>query len=191
MKQKDLRNKDNYNRISKFISLVLRHSPEIIGITLDKNGWTDTETLIKKLYPKFGIDLGILKEIVASDNKQRYSFSADFTKIRANQGHSVSVDLELLPQKPPAILYHGTAQRFVQSIYQKGIQKQNRQYVHLSKDLETAQKVGSRHGEVFVFQIDTCKMLSEGYLFYLSENGVWLTDEVPSRFLSSYDELIE
>ncbi|MFK8266591.1 RNA 2'-phosphotransferase [Capnocytophaga cynodegmi] len=191
MKKKELKNRENYKKISKFISLVLRHSPEVIGISLDKNGWTDTGILIKKLSSKFDIDLNILKEIVASDDKQRYSFSSDFTKIRANQGHSVSVDLELLPQKPPVILYHGTAQRFVQSIYQKGIQKQNRQYVHLSKDVETAQKVGSRHGEVFVFQIDTHKMLSEGYLFYLSENGVWLTDEVPVRFLNPYNKLVE
>lgn len=191
MKKKELKNRENYKKISKFISLVLRHNPEVIGISLDKNGWTDTGILIKKLSSKFDIDLNILKEIVASDDKQRYSFSSDFTKIRANQGHSVSVDLELLPQKPPTILYHGTAQRFVQSIYQKGIQKQNRQYVHLSKDVETAQKVGSRHGEVFVFQIDTHKMLSEGYLFYLSENGVWLTDEVPVRFLNPYNKLVE
>lgn len=191
MKKKELKNRENYKKISKFISLVLRHNPEVIGISLDKNGWTDTGILIKKLSSKFDIDLNILKEIVASDDKQRYSFSSDFTKIRANQGHSVSVDLELLPQKPPTILYHGTAQRFVQSIYQKGIQKQNRQYVHLSKDVETAQKVGNRHGEVFVFQIDTHKMLSEGYLFYLSENGVWLTDEVPARFLSPYSKLVE
>lgn len=191
MKVKDIKNKNNYNKISKFISLVLRHSPEVIGISLDKNGWTDTEIFLKKIRPKYAIDINILKEIVATDGKQRYSFSPDYTKIRANQGHSVSVDLELLPQKPPAVLYHGTAQRFVGSIYKQGIQKQNRQYVHLSKDLETAQKVGSRHGEVFIFQIDTSKMAEEGYLFYLSENGVWLTDEVPTRFLSQYSENVD
>lgn len=184
MKKKELKNSENHKKISKFISLVLRHSPEVIGISLDKNGWTDTQILIQKIKPKFPIDFDILKEIVDTDEKQRYSFSADFKKIRANQGHSVSVDLELLPQMPPLVLYHGTAQRFVGGIYQKGIQKQSRQYVHLSEDIETAQKVGARHGEVVVFQIDTKSMYNEGYHFYLSENGVWLTDEVPAQFLT-------
>ncbi len=104
MKKKDLKNSENHKKISKFISLVLRHSPEVIGISLDKNGWTDTQILIQKIKPKFPIDFDILKEIVDTDEKQRYSFSADFKKIRANQGHSVSVDLELLPQMPPSVL---------------------------------------------------------------------------------------
>lgn len=190
MKKKELKNRENYKKISKFISLVLRHSPEVIGISLDKNGWTDTEKLLAKMKPTFDINLDILKEIVVSNEKQRYSFSADFKKIRANQGHSVSVDLELLQQTPPPTLYHGTAQRFVDSILRNGIQKQSRQYVHLSEDVQTAITVGSRHGKYFVFQIDTQKMIENGHQFFLSENGVWLTDEVPTKFLSPYKKNI-
>jgi len=171
---------EKHKKESKFLSLVLRHHPEAIGISLDAHGWAEVNMLIKHMKCKFPVfSLKILEEIVATDSKQRYAFSEDNTKIRANQGHSLAVELELLPQTPPECLYHGTASRFVKS----GLQKQTRQYVHLSIDITTATKVGARHGKPVIFKVDTKAMYEAGYVFYLSANGVWLTDEVPPKFL--------
>ena len=179
---------EKYKKESKFLSLVLRHHPEAIGITLDTHGWAEVNVLIKHMKRKFPVfSLKMLEEIVATDNKQRYAFSEDNTKIRANQGHSLAVELELLPQIPPDHLYHGTASRFVESILKSGLQKQTRQYVHLSTDIETATKVGSRHGSPIIFKVNTKAMNQAGFIFYLSANGVWLTDKVPPKFL----ELVE
>ena len=175
---------EKYKKESKFLSLVLRHHPEAIGITLDKHGWAEVSTLIKNMKRKFPVfSLKMLEEIVATDGKQRYAFGEDGAKIRANQGHSLAVELELLPQTPPECLYHGTANRFVESILKTGILKQTRQYVHLSAAIETAIKVGSRHGKPVILKVDTARMHEQGYTFYLSANGVWLTDEVPPKFL--------
>ena len=175
---------EKYKKESKFLSLVLRHHPEAIGISLDTHGWAEVNMLIKNMKRKFPVfSLKMLEEIVATDSKQRYAFSEDNTKIRANQGHSLAVELELLPQTPPECLYHGTASRFVESILKSGLQKQTRQYVHLSIDIATATKVGARHGKPVIFKVNTMAMYEAGYVFYLSANGVWLTDEVPPKFL--------
>lgn len=171
--------------LSKFISLILRHKPEVIGITLDEHGWADVNELISGINSsgKYTLDMSILEEVVRTDNKQRYSFSEDRTKIRANQGHSVNVDVELRECEPPEYLYHGTAERFVQSILRQGLTPQTRQYVHLSKDTDTAEKVGKRHGKPRIFTVAAGEMYRRGYKFYLSENGVWLTKLVPTEYL--------
>ncbi|MGN0586230.1 MAG: RNA 2'-phosphotransferase [Oscillospiraceae bacterium] len=171
--------------LSKFISLILRHKPQVIGITLDEHGWADVTELIDGINKsgKFTIDMSILEEVVRTDSKQRYSFSEDRTKIRANQGHSVNVDVELRECEPPEYLYHGTAERFVESIMQQGLTPQTRLYVHLSKDTVTAEKVGKRHGKPHIFTVYTGEMYRNGYKFYLSENGVWLTKSVPTEYL--------
>ena len=172
--------------IGKFLSLILRHEPSKIGIQLDANGWADIEELIQKC-GKYRVSFTRkeLEEIGATNNKKRYSLNDDQTKIRANQGHSIAVDLEFTPQEPPAFLYHGTADRFLPSIYSEGIKKMSRQHVHLSQDKETAIAVGSRHGRVVVLTILAGKMQEEGLLFYCSANGVWLTDYIDPKYISS------
>lgn len=166
-------------QVGKFISLILRHKPETIGIELDENGWADVSELIAGLNRKgYPIDMAILDEIVANNNKKRYSFNIDKTKIRANQGHSINVDIELSPTIPPDILYHGTADRFVDSIRKNGLDRKNRNHVHLSADTETAINVGKRHGKPIVLKINAKAMYQDGHDFFLSENGVWLTDSV-------------
>ncbi len=173
-----------YTKLSKFLSLVLRHKPEEIGIELDTNGWTDVKCLIKKmnLYGK-RIDFETLEVILETNNKKRFSFNEDKSLIRANQGHSIEIDLGYKPKNPPKRLFHGTGAKYVDSIYKIGIRKKSRHHVHLSKDIETALSVGQRHGKPVVFEILTDEMVNEGFEFYESENGVWLTDEVPVRFI--------
>lgn len=173
------------NVVSKYMSLILRHKPEVIGITLDEHGWANTEELIagiKKKYPKFGRTH--LNIIVDTDNKQRYSFNEDKTKIRANQGHSIPVDVELEEKEPPEDLYHGTAEKYFDSICGTGLIPKSRLYVHLSKDIETALNVGKRHGKPVLFLIKAGEMYRDGYKFYRSKNGVWLTKEVPAKYLA-------
>lgn len=165
--------------VSKYISLILRHKPETIGITLDEHGWANVDELIQGVH----ISLEKLEEIVKTDNKQRYSFNEDHTKIRANQGHSIQVDVELEEKLPPSILYHGTATKYQESIEQSGLIPKSRLYVHLSKDIDTAKIVGSRHGKVIVYEVDCAKMIEDGCVFYLSKNGVWLTKEVKFKYL--------
>lgn len=172
-------------KIGKYICLILRHKPEIIGIELDKNGWANIDELIngvKKKYPDLNRER--LEYIVKTDNKQRYSLSDDKSKIRARQGHSIDVDVELKELTPPELLYHGTAERFLESIMKEGLVPKSRLYVHLSKDVETAEKVGKRHGKPAVLKIETGKMAEDGFKFYLSENGVWLTKAVPPKYFS-------
>lgn len=175
-------------KTSVFISLILRHKPEAAGITLDSHGWADVNALIKGINSKdsYSINFDTLEEIVRTDNKRRYSFNDDKTKIRANQGHSVNVDVELKEAKPPETLYHGTGEKFVKSIREEGLKPKNRLYVHLSADEETAEKVGSRHGKPHIFLVCSGKMFEAGYKFYLSENGVWLTKSVPPQFLEEH-----
>lgn len=173
-------------KIGKFLSLILRHNPQIIGITLDENGWANVAELIEGMNTKgHQIDKKILEEIVETNNKSRYSFNHDKTKIRANQGHSLAVDVELKMVRPLERLYHGTAERFLESIKQNGLQKRNRNHVHLSADKETALAVGKRHGTPIVLTIDAKQMHRDGFVFYLSQNGVWLVDEVPTEYLST------
>ena len=169
---------------SKYISLILRHKPEVIGITLDEHGWADVSQLIAGVSKTHRLDRQLLEKIVAEDEKQRYSFNEDKTLIRANQGHSIPVDVELEEVTPPAVLYHGTGEKFVSSINSIGLIPKSRLYVHLSGDIETAVKVGQRHGKPVVYIIDSGKMSADGYQFYRSVNGVWLTKSVPVKYLS-------
>lgn len=172
------------DRLSVFISLILRHKPEEIGITLDKHGWANVKELIAGINNAGRkIDMEALEEIVQTDNKGRYSFNEDKTLIRANQGHSIPVDIEFKEIIPPDILYHGTATKSLDGIKQHGIKSMSRLYVHLSKDLETAIKVGNRHGKCVVLVIDTKKMFGDGIKFYLSENGVLLTKYVDWKYV--------
>lgn len=171
--------------IGRFLSLILRHKPDVIGITLDEHGWASTEELIQGIARRQSFDMAMLEAIVAEDNKQRYSFNADKTKIRANQGHSVPVDVELEAMTPPSILYHGTAEKYAASIAEKGLIPKSRLYVHLSADMDTALKVGARHGQPLLFRVAASEMERDGYTFYRSVNGVWLTKEVPVKYLST------
>ena len=177
--------KNDDTSLSKFISLILRHKPEEIGITLDRHGWADTAQLIKGIRSTGRrIDTETLERIVRNDEKQRYSFSENGKKIRANQGHSIPVEVEMRTAVPPARLYHGTAEKALESIMQNGILKMNRLYVHLSGDIETAFKVGSRHGKPVVLIIDTAAMSSDGYVFKISENGVWQSENIPQMYIA-------
>lgn len=170
---------------SKFISLVLRHQPEAIGLQLDENGWAMVQELINKMTAAgTALDIEILEEVVATNDKKRFAFNEDKTKIRASQGHSIEVNLELKAVTPPAILYHGTTDRYIESIFKTGLQKQSRRHVHLSASIDTAKSVGSRHGKPVILTINTKAMQDAGFLFYLSENNVWLTDHVPPQYLS-------
>lgn len=178
-------NEQNKKTIGKFLSLILRHEPSKIGITLDAQGWADVDELIAKCNKHHHrLTKDDLIEIVDTNDKKRYSFNHDRTKIRANQGHSIKIDLALDPAEPPEFLYHGTATRFVQSIREQGILKGSRQHVHLSLDVQTAVKVGSRHGKVEVLTILSGKMYRDGIVFYVSDNGVWLTDYVDVKYIS-------
>ena len=170
--------------ISRYMSLILRHRPEVISISLDEHGWADVDDMINGIAEKNeGFNMEILEEIVKTDNKQRYSFNADKTLIRANQGHSVPVDVELDEKEPPESLYHGTGEKYVSSIGTQGLIPKSRLYVHLSSDIDTAKNVGRRHGKEVVYSVTTRKMYQDGYKFYLSVNGVWLTKKVPLEYL--------
>lgn len=175
----------NLTNVSKFISLVLRHKPETIGIALDEHGWANVDELINgvsKNYPEFNID--ILEEIVRTDDKQRYSFNEDHTLIRANQGHSIPVDVELEELEPPKFLYHGTGKKYVESINRDGLISKSRLYVHLSEDISKALEVGERHGGLGdVYRVYSGDMYKNGFKFYKSKNGVWLTKHVPVEYL--------
>lgn len=171
------------DKLSVFLSLVLRHQPEAANIKLDKHGWANVEELLEGVNNTGRvINKKILEEIVAKDKKQRYSFNQDKTLIRANQGHSVHVDVELTEQEPPEFLYHGTATRFINSIEQEGLKPMSRLYVHLSKDIETARVVGKRHGDPVILRVHSGIMYKENCKFYLSENGVWLTEKVDAKY---------
>ena len=174
----------NLTKASRYISLLLRHKPQVGDLTLDEHGWCDVPSLIIAVEKRnCGFDMNTLEEIVRTDEKQRYSFNEDKTLIRANQGHSIPVDVELTELTPPDILYHGTATKNVDSIQKTGLQHMSRLYVHLSLDYETAIKVGSRHGKAIVFVVNTKKMHDDGFIFYRSTNGVWLTKDVPPQYL--------
>ena len=174
---------------SKFLSMILRHRPEVIGITLDEHGWADVQELISGVNNTDGhtLDRETLEEIVRTDEKQRYSFNEDHTLIRANQGHSIPVDVEPEEKTPPDVLWHGTGEKYVSSIDRQGLIPKSRLYVHLSTDTETARKVGSRHGKPVIYTIDCRKMTEDGYRFYLSANGIWLTKSVPPQYLRKTD----
>lgn len=169
---------------SKFISLILRHKPDVIGITLDEHGWANVDELLTGLN-KAGhiVCMKDLEDIVSTDNKQRYSFNEDKTLIRANQGHSINVDVELKEVEPPSILYHGTTKDVLESIYKQGIKPMSRLYVHLSKDIDTATKVAKRRRNPIILEVNTEQMRKDNIKFYLSSNGVWLTKYVDSKYI--------
>ena len=170
--------------ISRFLSYVLRHAPESIGLSLDANGWADVAELLAAA-GKAGrrIDLATLRAVVAENDKQRFTLSDDGRRIRAAQGHSIAVDLALAPSEPPSRLYHGTATRNLDAIRAEGLKPGRRQQVHLSLDPETARKVGQRHGQPAVLTVDAAAMRRDGHRFFRADNGVWLTDSVPARYL--------
>ena len=184
--------KSDKKNTSKFISLILRHKPETIGITLDEQGWAVVQELIDGINQSEGhtLDMEILEEIVRTDEKQRYSFNDDHTLIRANQGHSISVDVELEEKTPPDILWHGTGEKYAASIDAQGLIPKSRLYVHLSSDKETAKKVGGRHGRPVIYEINCRQMAADGYRFLESANHVWLTKEVPVKYLRKEEILI-
>jgi len=170
---------------SKFLSYVLRHKPESIGITLDENGWVEVPVLLKASNAVGkNISMELLEEIVESNDKRRFAFNETKDRIRASQGHSVkNIDLALEEIKPPEILYHGTVEKYLTAIEQSGLQKMNRQYVHLSATKDTATSVGSRRGKPIILEVEALNMYRAGHKFYLSANSVWLTDNVPWEFI--------
>lgn len=171
-------------RISKYLSKHLRHEPERLGLRLAPGGWVPVEDLLHaSARNRFPITREELEDVVARNDKQRFSFDPTGELIRANQGHSVDVDLQLAPADPPDVLYHGTGDRSAEAIARSGLRKMRRHHVHLSGDVDTARAVGARHGRPVVFEVDTAGMRRAGHTFYRSTNGVWLTDHVPPKYL--------
>ena len=170
-------------KLGQYLSLILRHKPEVIGIQLDEHGWAKVDELIAGIRKTQFMDQTLLEKLVAEDEKGRYAFSDDKTLIRANQGHSIPVDVGLKEVQPPEVLWHGTGEKYVASIDREGLISKSRLYVHLSADFQTALKVGSRHGKPVVYAVDARRMHEEGYVFFLSVNGVWLTQRVPMAYL--------
>ncbi|AXT59570.1 RNA 2'-phosphotransferase [Aquimarina sp. AD10] len=176
--------KTNHKNTSKFLSLILRHNPAKIGLQLDDNGWADvTELLSKSKNHSPNLDIDLLKEIVQNNDKKRFAFNDDQSKIRANQGHSLDINLGYIPKQPPEFLYHGTVSKFIDAIKEKGILKMSRHHVHLSQDRETAIKVGSRRGKPIVLTLRSGAMHTNGVEFFQSDNGVWLTDHVLPEYI--------
>ena len=177
-------NEKRRTRISKFLSLILRHKPEAVGLTLDSNGWIEVETLLEACAAnRNAFTRAELEEVVATNDKKRFAFDENKAKIRASQGHSIAVEIEFEEKNPPEILYHGTAERNIKTIQEKGLLKMRRHHVHLSSDIETALKVGKRYGKPIVLKVKAEEMANENYKFFVSANGVWLTEKVPPQFL--------
>jgi putative RNA 2'-phosphotransferase len=177
-------NEKEATRISKLMNLVLRHKPETINIILDEQGWTDVDILMERLNVQgLNVTKAILEHVVSTNNKSRFAFNADCTRIRASQGHSVNIELGYELKQPPAVLFHGTAESSLPSIFKTGLEKRSRQHVHLSTNTETATSVAQRYGKPVVLQVAALLMFEDGYHFYLSENNVWLTDHVPAKYL--------
>lgn len=177
-------NEQRRTRVSKYLALHLRHQPESLGLTLEPGGWVPVDQLLAAASAHgFPISRAELTEVVAKCNKKRYAFNPSGTKIRANQGHSTDVELDLPPTPPPAELYHGTTTRFADAIRADGLKKMARHHVHLSADVATAVAVGTRHGRPLVFSVDAASMSRDGFTFYRSANGVWLVDAVPPQYL--------
>ncbi len=175
-------------KVSKFLSLVLRHKPERIGLRLDRAGWANVEELLAQArLHGLALTRAELAEIVATNDKQRFSFDAEGLRIRAVQGHSVEVELGYAPTVPPAALYHGTAAQFLPSIKREGLKRGARRHVHLSPDAATALKVGARRGPSVVLEVQAGRMHEDGLIFYRATNGVWLTEQVPSSYITFFD----
>jgi putative RNA 2'-phosphotransferase len=167
-------------RVSRRLSYVLRHHPDSVGLTLDVHGWVAVDDLLAALR----LTRAELDDVIARNDKRRFAFDDTGTRIRASQGHSVRVDLGLAPAVPPGELFHGTVERFLGAILTEGLRPRNRHAVHLSADRETAERVGARRGEPVVLRVDAAAMARDGVVFTRSENGVWLVDAVPPRYLS-------
>lgn len=182
-------NEKKITQLSRFLSLVLRHKPETIGIQPDQQGWVMVDELLEKTN-RYGItlDRATLDHIVETNSKKRFAFNEALDKIRASQGHSIDIELGYANQQPPDILYHGTGAKSVQSILNTGLEKRGRLHVHLSKDMETAIQVGQRHGKPVVFKVLAGQMYQDSFMFYISDNGVWLTDCVPVKYLQQVYE---
>ncbi|MCR4814730.1 MAG: RNA 2'-phosphotransferase [Lachnospiraceae bacterium] len=174
---------EDLKRIGKYVSMLLRHHPEEAGVILDEHGWTDVESLIHRVSPKYPLTEEMLHQMAFAPDKQRYEFSEDGKRIRAVHGHSVNVDLGYEEVKPPKILYHGTAEKYLDAILAEGLKKQSRQFVHLSELREQAETVGRRHGRLVMFTVKAEEMYRDGYRFYKSVSGVWLTNHVPIEYL--------
>lgn len=176
-------------KISKYLSKHLRHQPQRLGLTLAPRGWVSVDDLLAACtVHRFPLTRSELEEVVATNDKQRFSFDPTKTRIRANQGHSVAVDLQLPVQVPPEVLYHGTGETAVASILDSGLLKMSRHHVHLSTDIATARKVGARHGRPVVLAIDAAAMYQDGFVFYCSDNGVWLVEDIPPDYISVLSE---
>ncbi len=179
------------NKTSKFLSFVLRHKPEAIGLNLDANGWANIDKLITSANSAeegMQLDRELIIKVVNDNDKKRFIISDDGQNIRANQGHSIKIDLELKPTKPPETLYHGTASRFLDSILKEGLKPGKRQHVHLSTNIETATQVGQRYGKPVILKVNTLAMCKQGHQFFVSENGVWLTETVPKDYIQDYPQ---
>ncbi|MEZ5961752.1 MAG: RNA 2'-phosphotransferase [Hyphomonadaceae bacterium] len=171
-------------RISKTLSYWLRHRPDEAGLTLDTQGWADVDAVLAALTAaRLPGDIDALLAVVEQSDKQRFELSPDLARVRARQGHSISVDLALPPATPPAVLYHGTVERFIEAIMTEGLSKMRRHHVHLSPDLETARRVGARRGHAIILEINAAEMHAGGHVFHVTENKVWLTEAVPPQFL--------
>lgn len=180
-----MKNRNRTTDLSKWLSYVLRHNPSSAGVILDSAGWTSVDDLLAAAQKHgHGMKRKELEEIVATSDKKRFAFNEDHTRIRANQGHSVTVDLQLPVMVPPAVLFHGTPTRFVESILRDGLRPQQRHHVHLSTEVRTAMQVGNRRGEAVLLRIDAARMHADDHVFYCSENGVWLTDHVPPSYIT-------
>jgi putative RNA 2'-phosphotransferase len=171
------------NRVSKYLSFILRHKPEAIGLELDQNGWARIDHIIEKT-TDFELTHKLINLVVETNDKQRFAINPNEGKVRANQGHSINVNLDLEPVTPPNTLLHGTAIRFYETIQQQGLSKQKRHHVHLSESSTVAMSVGSRYGKPVLLEVDASSMLNDGYLFYKAANNVWLVDEVPAKYLN-------
>lgn len=181
--------KNQIVKISKRLSYVLRHRPEEIDLIMDEEGWVEVDLLLDRFsHNYFPITLADLQTVVAQNDKKRFAFSDDQAYIRASQGHSIQIDLGYEAITPPTQLYHGTAARFVHSIAQQGLKKRNRHHVHLSADVATATKVGGRHGKPVILTVNALDMRNDGYKFFQSENGVWLTDHIPVQYIDFPEE---
>ena len=178
------RSDDPVVRTSKLLSRILRHDPASVGLGLEPGGWVGVDDLLAALRRRgYRVDRALLDQVVATNDKKRFAFDGTGARIRASQGHSVGVDLGLTPVVPPAELYHGTPERIAPLIAREGIRKMGRDHVHLSPDVATATRVGARRGKPYVFTVDAAAMHRDGHAFFLSENGVWLTDHVPAGYL--------
>lgn len=179
-------NKNKLNETSKFLSYLLRHEPQAIGLQLDSDGWADINDLINNAVKKgHPLDLPLIQQVVNNNDKKRFSLSGDGLRIRAVQGHSSpDVKVKHIKKEPPENLFHGTATRFLESIFQQGLIPRSRHHVHLSQDIETATAVGKRYGEPVILKVESLRMHQLGFDFFQAENGVWLTETVPTEFIS-------